>query len=390
MRVLQVVPGMAARTGGPATSVTTAVTALRDQGVECTILTPDLGGLPGSRGDLKPEDMPEGATELSLEICRSLPPRRLAFSPELWSAARRLAADHDVVHIHSLFVFPQYAGFRAAVKTGTPHVVSPRGSLDWWCRQKGRGRKLVSDVLWQRPMFESAAAIHVTTAAEREMTSDYGPAVRRFVIPNVVDTDFWSQPGDPQGFRDRYLDGHAGPIVAFVSRIARKKRPDVVVEAFIELAPENAMLVIAGPDDEGLRPGLEKMLEDAGMRSRARFVGHLPRQPMRDLVKAASAWVLPSETENFSNASAEAIAAGAPVILSRGVGLATDAERSGAALVIDGPDSKALAARLRELLGNPQLGAELSARASAFGRGYGPDVVASELLAMYEAVSAHK
>ena len=90
-------------------------------------------------------------------------PRRLAFAPAMYRALQDEARRYDVVHIHSLFLFPQFAAYRAAIAADVPYVVSPRGALDPYLRQRGRFVKAAADRLWQRSMLERAAALHVTS-----------------------------------------------------------------------------------------------------------------------------------------------------------------------------------------------------------------------------------
>src|SRR6185436_5034440 len=55
--------------------------------------------------------------------------RRLYWSPPM---ARMLASEiggFDLVHLHSVFLWPTWAAARAARRFGVPYVVSPRGML---------------------------------------------------------------------------------------------------------------------------------------------------------------------------------------------------------------------------------------------------------------------
>ena len=78
--------------------------------------------------------------------------------------------------------------------------------------------------------------------------------------------------------------------------------------------------------------------------------------PSAIYAETGSAFVLPSESENFANAALEAMAAGCPVVLSQHVGLADAVNASGAGLVCgDDTDSldAALARRLDGYLEGP-------------------------------------
>jgi hypothetical protein len=115
--VLHVVPGLAARTGGVAASVVESCHALEEAGVESAIFTPDLPASPraASSRRVTPEELPPGAESLDVRIFRSRPPRRLAWSPSLDRALARAIPAYDVVHVHSLFLLPQWSGYRHAL-----------------------------------------------------------------------------------------------------------------------------------------------------------------------------------------------------------------------------------------------------------------------------------
>jgi glycosyltransferase involved in cell wall biosynthesis len=69
-------------------------------------------------------------------------------------------------------------------------------------------------------------------------------------------------------------------------------------------------------------------------------------------LREADLFVLPSASENFGIAAAEALAAGVPAIVSRHVALADEIESARAGWIC-GDDAGLLAAALREALGDP-------------------------------------
>jgi glycosyltransferase involved in cell wall biosynthesis len=235
-------------------------------------------------------------------------------------------------------------------------------------------------------MLNTAAGLHLTSDAELRMVSDIAPRVPRFVVPNVVNTSFWQAPGDPGGFRARYVRGTREPIVAFIGRITPKKRVDILVDAVARLSDRGVTLVIAGADDSGLRPHLDRQIEALGVRDRVVFTGHLDPTEARSLLKAASAWVLPSETENFGMAVVEAMAAGVPVIISSGVGLAPDAAKADAAIVLGSLSAGEVCARLEEVLQSPELRRSIREGGASFAARFEGEEVARGLATMYEAV----
>ncbi len=75
-------------------------------------------------------------------------------------------------------------------------------------------------------------------------------------------------------------------------------------------------------------------------------------------MQEAEVFVLPSYSENFGQAVAEAMACGVPVVISNRVNLWPDVEAAGAGLVVDS-DSEHTARALLTLLEDPALGRQM-------------------------------
>lgn len=388
MRVAHVIPTLALRTGGPPVAVVESCRALNAVGVETAIFTTDLreAASAPSHDRSSPHRWPEGAEALDVRLFEARPPYRLAFSPALNSALARDARAFDVVHIHSLFLFPQFAAYRAAARTGVPYVVAPRGAFDPHLAHRGRLVKRLAEMAWQRRMLEGAAALHLTSEQERAHAASVAPAVPRIVIPNGVRMDGFGDTGSGAEARRLYGLGDA-PVVAFVGRLSHKKGLDVLLRAFATVTESfpSARLLIAGPDDEGMTPLLLATARDAGIAERVTFAGMLPQARVREVLAAADVWALPSSGENFGNAFAEALAAGRACVVSPDVALAAEAGQAGAALVAPrepAPFARAIAG----LIADESCRSTLGARARDFVRRYDWQRVAPGLARMYESV----
>jgi glycosyltransferase involved in cell wall biosynthesis len=281
LKVLHVVPALGARTGGPAVSVVESSLAVASiqQAIETTIATTDLRGTASNPGDgsVTLDELPAGAASLDLRLYRSRFPRRLAFSPALYRGLSRYLQNYDVVHIHSLWLFPQYAAYRLATRHGIPIVVSPRGALDPWLRTRGRSRKAVTSALWQDGLLRKAALIHVTSVIEGELIADIAPETPRIVVPNGIDWDSFGALPDADAFRQRWLPLKPGPMLLTLGRISAKKGLDILIRAFAASASHSSqpVLVIAGPDDEDLTPVLLALAQAEGVADRVIFTGML-------------------------------------------------------------------------------------------------------------------
>jgi glycosyltransferase involved in cell wall biosynthesis len=388
LRVLHVIAGLSARHGGPPSVVVNASLALRDCGCTSSIFTTDLAQPASSRTQSRvvQKDLPRGAEELDVRIFRAAQPMRVAFAPELASALRTAVTEYDVLHIHSLFLYPQLVAFRAATRARLPFVVSPHGALAPILRHRNHSAKELCSRLWQRRMLERAAVVHYATEAERDLASDLGLRSQSMVVPHGIGWDEFQRNGDDARFRASHLGGFAGPFVLAFGRLSHLKGFDLLIRAFALLPHADARLVVAGPDDEGLQPALEFLAAEEGIVNRVAFIGPLRDQDRLAALTSASLCAFPSKTENFGNAVLEAMAAGRPVVVSPQVGLAHDIEQAGAGLVVE-RTAETFADAMTSLLDRRSRRTAMGRRARRFAQRYDWRAIAPQLLEMYAATT---
>ena len=112
--------------------------------------------------------------------------RRLYWSPPMARALKREVGGFELVHLHSVFLWPTWAAARAARRLGVPYVLSPRGMLvKDLVRRKSRWLKRAWIRLVERNNMAHAAAIHVTSETEATELSRFAFAMPRMItIPN--------------------------------------------------------------------------------------------------------------------------------------------------------------------------------------------------------------
>ncbi len=384
MRILQVVPSLAPRTGGPATAVLESSRALRAAGIEVSVFATDIGAAASAHnaGRVTLADLP-ATRGLDVRLFPAIAPRRIVYSPALARALADAAPAYDLVHIHSLYLHPQFAAYRAAIGACVPYIVSPRGALDGYLRRRGRIAKAIAGAVWQRRMLQHAAGLHLTTDDEARLSIDVAPSVRRFIVPNGLRWDDYQSLPSGAEFRRRHRIAPETPIVLYFGRISHKKGLDVLIRAFGILRRESeCQLIIAGPDDEGLTSQLRALTMREGVADRVTFTGMQAGAARLEALAAADVWALPSHSENFGNAVVEAMAAGLPVVISDGVNIAADVAAAGAGIVAP-IDARAFANEIASLLAHPGKRRALGIRGRAFARRYDWSVVAPQLIEMY-------
>ncbi len=145
----------------------------------------------------------------------------------------------------------------------------------------------------------------------REHLIDLGVTVRVEIIPSGIDlTQFGS------GTRSAQLRASLGVregerMLLFVSRLAREKNVDLLIDAMRECKVP-ARLIIAGDGPE--RAALEARAAEYRVAERIRFLGAVERGELPDLYASADAFVFPSVTETQGLVLVEALAAGTLVV----------------------------------------------------------------------------
>jgi glycosyltransferase involved in cell wall biosynthesis len=182
----------------------------------------------------------------------------------------------------------------------------------------------------RRHFREARAVIHMTDTEKRSFTLRF-LAQRNVVIPSPVDSALFTVPSQ----RRTWFGGR--PLITFIGRLTRKKRLDLLIEAFVASAPEypTARLVIAGPDEEGIGRRIMARAKDAGLEGRVALIGVVEGHQKRELLGRSSVFVLPSEDESFGIAAAEALAVGLPVVVSKNVAISTDIAGGDAGIVVE-------------------------------------------------------
>ncbi len=261
-------------------------------------------------------------------------PQTIATSWPLYRALDHLIPQSDVVHVHSLYLFHDWAAWRLCRKHRVPYIVRPHGTLDPYIWARHRRRKEILERLFQSRMLREAAAIHYTADEEMELATPYVGGARGVVVPNGLDLSEYANLPPPGEFRKQFPQICGRRIVLFLSRLNFKKGLDLLIPAFARaLAQHNDLhLVIAGPDD-GMLADTTRWVAEHHLEKRVTFTGMLTGRLKLAALSDAFMFVLPSYSENFGIAVVEAMACGLPVAITDKVNTWRDVEAAGAGLV---------------------------------------------------------
>lgn len=352
MRVLQVIPAVAARYGGPSRAILEMCRALAGQGVEVLLAATDVDG----RGRLEVQT----GREIEYQGVRAIFFRgrleRFNYSPPMVRWLNANVAQFQVVHIHAVFSHPCLAAARACRNHGVSYIVRPLGSLDPWSLSQKPLRKGIMWRVGAGRMLREAAAIHYTTTEEKRLAEAALQHDRGVVIPLGVDLGAIQDPAGDM-FRQQHPSLADNPYVLALSRIHPKKNLELLIEAFLNAARGPALehwrLVIAGDGEPRYLATLRGQVARSGGRDSVVFAGWLEGEMRRSAIQQASLFAMPSQQENFGIAAAEALACGVPVVVSERVNLAPELAREDAGWV-SSLDAGELARTLEEAMGHSE------------------------------------
>lgn len=214
----------------------------------------------------------------------------------------------DVIDVQGLWAYPALACLRHYKKTGTPYVVTPRGMLDPWARERSWWKKRAVRAWFQDSHLFQAACLRATSEMEAEHFRDAGLRKPIAIVANGVEVPR-SLPARIEQDRKRLL---------FLSRIHPKKGIITLLRAWaaIEAAHPDWDLIIAGPDELDHTFEMQNLARRLGVQ-RVKWPGAVYGEAKSVLYRSADCFVLPTHAENFGLVVAEALAHGVPVITTR-------------------------------------------------------------------------
>lgn len=377
MKVLHVIPSLASSDGGPAHAVVLMQRALQLQGITIEIATTDDDG-PRRRLAKVPAAAYQHCFAKWTEFYKVAP----GFVPWMFRHVR----DYDVIHIHALFSFVSVIAALIAAMAGVPYVVRPLGTLNRYGVEKHRPLlKKLSLRCIEGPLLRRAAAVHFTADAEEAEASQLGVPLRGIVLPLGID-DF--SPPATAVLTNAFPALAGQRFILFMSRLDPKKNLEAVLQAFAitQRTLPAVRLVVAGNGNPDYVAGLQALAVSLGVQHRVVWTGFVAGEQKAALLAAAELFLLPSWSENFGIAAAEALMAGLPCILGHGVALSEAVVDAEAGIGVD-TDTDSIAAALALLLESPALRERMQQNARKLARErYSLTAMGKGLLALYQRV----
>jgi glycosyltransferase involved in cell wall biosynthesis len=279
----------------------------------------------------------------------------------------------SVLHDNGIWRSHHHQLATLASRRGIPRVVSTRGMLEPWAMNHKRFKKRLAWWLYQQRDLKRADCHHATAEQEARSVERLALGVEIRVIPNGIDLPPPRQPTET-GRR----------TALFLGRIYPVKGLPMLVEAWARVRPRGWILKIAGPDEAGHRAAVEQAVAAADLQNTITFVGPVDGPSKHSSLDGAALFILPTHSESFGIAVAEALAHGLPVLTTTAAPWPALSEQGCGWRVA--PTVDGLAAGLREATSVDRSTLEaMGARGRAFvAAKLAWDRIAEQYVAMYE------
>jgi glycosyltransferase involved in cell wall biosynthesis len=315
------------RGGGSAERTFQMSRFLARNGIQCTIITTDIGLTPQRIKDLKGVDIIALPTLL----------KRFYLPKYSLRQIREVVKNVDIVHLMDHWTFINILVYLIARRLKKPYVICPAGALPIFGRSK-KIKRIYNKVIGYKIVRNASGWIAISPD-EIDHFISYGIDKEKVIlIPNGVDpSNFYETDGNV--FRNKFGIGDV-PFILFMGRLNLIKGPDLILKSFCSIHNKFSQyhLVFAGPDG-GMLPVLRKIASESSAENRVHFIGYIGGADKVSAYFAADLLVIPSRQEAMSIVVLEAGITGTPVLLTDRCGFSAVAEIGGGKVVsatIDG------------------------------------------------------
>ena len=218
----------------------------------------------------------------------------------------QIIKNYDVIHIYGSWTPFLVRAFFISKILKKKTIISPIGTLEPWALKQKRFKKKIAWHLYQKAILQNTNIIHATSHIESQNLKNLGITTKIKVIPHGINVHI-----------NRKKNIKKKKIILFFSRIHKKKGLLELLEAWKKLKnKKDWKLHIYGPiEDKKYFQDFLKKVKTLKLAKEVIFKGTIYGDVSKIKVFSnASAFILPSKSENFGISIGEALALNLPVL----------------------------------------------------------------------------
>lgn len=357
MKILVVTPtySPAYRYGGPIQSVHGLNKWLVKKGVEVTVYTTNFDGVNRLANTPTNKEVElDGVKNFYFPVFF----RPWFYSRDMHKALAENVGKFDILYLTPSFLSVSALGAYYAKKFKKPYIISPRGNLMVEPLKKKFLKKKIYISLFEKNILKNASAIHFTTHLEKEEYFKTGlPIKKSIIISNGIDSESLDSKTAPDFFKNKFNIPKNKKIILSLGRLNWKKGFDTLIPAMAKVVKKRpeSLLIIAGNDNDGYKKVIDNLITKQKLQKNVIYTGMVLGDDKIAAFKNSDIFVLPSYSENFGMAAAEALYFGLPSVLTKAVAISYDIKKANAGIVID-KNSDQLADAIIKIIDSPDLG----------------------------------
>jgi len=241
VRILQVIPYLSPKMGGPVQVVNNLSNYMSNLGHEIVVLTTDYFI----------EEYKEFNRNYQVVYLKNFfAGSNFFFSPSMVLWLLKSIRSYDVVHMHDYRTFQNAVSYWFAQFYNIPYVITPHGTIPVVSRFFHA--KKVYDILFGRRIIRNAHHAFAVSKLEVDQLIEVGLRNDNISLTyNGFDMAEFSNLPPKGAFRSKFSIASDTKIILCLGRIHNVKGFDMVIKAFHRVSKEiaKAVLVIVGPDD---------------------------------------------------------------------------------------------------------------------------------------------
>jgi len=305
MKVLHIIENLDNSYGGPAKSVPLLVKYLNELGINNKIFTIKV--------NTNEENSVLDGNDIDVVKVPLEGIKKIKYSSILEQSIVQEITKDTIIHIHTVWTYPTYIGYKIAKKYNLPLVISVRGTMYEWALNQSKYIKKLAMWLFQKNMLNIADTIHITEPNEKKALENIGVNNQTILIPNGIEADIKFD-SLSQDILNKIKYDKNKRYIMFLGRIVHNKGLHYLINSYEKLKDKYQnveVLVVGGVEDEKYFKQLKQI-------DGIQFLGMLDGQDKHTIFSISSLFVLPSKSENFGISIAEAMSCKIPVITTHG------------------------------------------------------------------------